>query len=31
MAKTLFEKMGGRYKDYFLPCLTVSGGKEQPI
>lgn len=34
MAKSLFEKMGGRYErqgDYLIPCLTLPAEKEQPI
>lgn len=34
MAKSLFEKMGGRYerqRDYLIPCLTVPDEEEQPI
>lgn len=34
MAKSLFEKLGGRYErqgDYLIPCLTVPDEEEQPI
>ncbi len=34
MAKTIFEKMGGRYEkqgDGILPCLTVPNEEEKPI
>ena len=34
MAKSLFEKLGGKFEkqgDYLLPCLTVSTEEEQPI
>lgn len=34
MAKSLFEKMGGRYErqvDYLIPCLTLPVEEEQPI
>ena len=34
MAKSLFEKMGGRYErqgDYLIPCLTVPAEEEQLI
>ena len=34
MAKSLFEKLGGRYErkgDYLIPCLTVPAEEEQPI
>ena len=34
MAKSLFEKLGGKYErqgDYLIPCLAVSTEEEQPI
>ena len=34
MAKSLFEKLGGKFEkqgDYLLPCLTVPTEEEQPI
>ncbi len=34
MAKSLFEKLGGKYErqgNYLIPCLTVPAEKEQPI
>ena len=34
MAKTIFEKLGGKYErqgDYLIPCLTVPAEEEQPI
>ena len=34
MAKSLFEKLGGKYArkgDYLIPCLTVPAEEEQPI
>ena len=34
MAKSLFEKLGGKFEkqgDYLLPCLTVPAEEEQPI
>ena len=34
MAKTIFEKLGGRYErqgDYVIPCLTVPTEEEQAI
>ena len=34
MAKSIFEQLGGTYKqqgDYLLPCLTLPAEKEQPI
>ena len=34
MAKSLFEKLGGKYErkgDYLIPCLTVPAEEEQPI
>ena len=34
MEKTVFEQIGGKYKqqgDYRLPCLTLPAGEEQPI
>ena len=34
MEKTVFEQMGGKYKqqgDYRLPCLTLPAEEEQPI
>ena len=34
MTKSLFEKLGGKYKrqgDYLIPCLTVPAEEEQPI
>ena len=34
MAKTIFEKLDGKYErqgDYLIPCLTVPAEEEQPI
>ena len=34
MAKSLFEKLGGKYErqgNYLIPCLTVPAEEEQPI
>ena len=34
MAKSLFEKLGGKYErkgDYLIPCLIVPAEEEQPI
>ena len=34
MAKSIFEQLGGTYKqqgDYLLPCITLPAEKEQPI
>lgn len=34
MAKSLFEKTGGRYErqgDYLIPCITLPAEEEQPI
>jgi hypothetical protein len=34
MAKTIFEKLGGRYErqgDYLIPCIALPAEEEQPI
>ncbi len=34
MAKTIFEELGGKYKqqgDYLIPCIALPAEKEQPI